>query len=286
MAGFSPATYYGPDTTSGLYRYWFQAPASWQGRLVFLSVDGVQSSAEVWVNGLPVTLNEASWGLSNYHDSGWTAFQLDLTPWVNFGTTNLLAIRVVKKAPSVDLDTGDYFTLGGIFRPVTLYSIPNTNFTDVQVTTHLLPNNQAEVDVSTDVTGGDASTPVSMTLNGVVTVTNAANGKAVFAQIVNQPKLWSAEFPNLYPLILQLKNGIGQITETISNRVGIRELTISNAVLLLNGVPVNLPGVCNHDSAGTLGNAMTPDTWGTDLTLMKAANINAIRTTPYNFCAG
>ena len=84
---------------------------------------------------------------------------------VKYGTTNLLAIRVVKNAPAVDLDTGDYFTLGGIFRPVTLYSVPQTNFADVQVATHLLPNNQAEVDVTADVTQGDASTPVLMTLN-------------------------------------------------------------------------------------------------------------------------
>ena len=286
MAGFSPATYYGPDTTSGLYRNWIQVPASWQGRMVYLNLDGVQSSAEVWVNGQPATVNEASWGINNYHESGWTAFQVDITPLINIGTTNLLAIRVVKKTPSVDLDTGDYFTLGGIFRPVTLYSIPPTNFADVQVNTHLLPNNQAEVDVSADVTGGDASTPVAMTLNGVVTTTNAANGKVSFTQIISQPKLWSAEFPNLYGLTLALKNPSGQVSETVSNLIGIRELTISNAVLLLNGVPLKLAGVCNHDSAGTRGNAMGPDDWRRDILMMKAANINAIRTTHYNFGSG
>jgi beta-galactosidase len=286
MAGFSPATYYGPDNTSGLYRHWFQVPASWQGRKVYLSLDGVQTSAQVWVNGQPAAVNEASWGLSNYHDSGWTAFQVDLTPWLNFGTTNLLAIRVVKQSPSVDLDSGDYFTLGGIFRAVTLYSVPQTNFADVQVNTHLLPNNQAEVDISADVTGGDDTTPVAMTLNGVTTVTNAANGKASFTQIINQPRLWSAEFPNLYDLTLTLKDSAGQITETITNRIGIRELTITNGVLLLNGVPVKLAGVCNHDSAATNGNAMGPDEWRRDILLMKAANINAIRTTHYNFGAG
>jgi autotransporter-associated beta strand protein len=286
MAGLSPATYYVPDTTSGLYRYWFQVPVSWQGRLVYLSLDGVQDSAEVWLNGQPVTVNESSWGLDNYHESGWTAFQVDLTPQVQFGTTNLLAIRVVKKTPSVDLDTGDYFLLGGIYRPVTLYSVPQTNFANVQVETHLLPNYQAEVDVSADVTGGDASTPVSMTLDGVETVTNAANGKAVFARVVNQPKLWSAEFPNLYDLVLNLKDSNGQITETVSNRIGIRELTISNAVVLLNGVPVKFAGVCNHDAWGTNGNALGPNNWRADIMLMKAANINAIRTTHYNFGAG
>jgi beta-galactosidase len=286
MAGFSPCTYYVPDTTSGLYRNWFTVPASWQGRLVFLSLDGVQDSAEVWLNGQPVVVNEASWGLSNYHESGWTAFQVNLTSQVKYGTTNLLAIRVVKNAPAVDLDTGDYFILGGIYRPVTLYSAPQTNFADVQVATHLLPNNQAEVDVTADVTQGDASTPVLMTLNGVQTLTNAANGKAVISQVITQPKLWSAEFPNLYDLTLQLKDASGQISETVSNRIGIRELTITNAVLLLNGVPLKLAGVCNHDSWATNGTAMGPDNWRRDILLMKAANINAIRTTHYNFGAG
>ncbi len=286
MAGFSPCTYYVPDTTSGLYRYWFQVPASWQGRLVYLSLDGVQDSAQVWLNGQPATVNESSWGISNYHESGWTAFQVNLTPLVNFGTTNLLAIRVVKNTPSVDLDTGDYFILGGIYRPVTLYSVPRTNFAAVQVETHLLPNNQARVVVAADVSAGDASTPVLMTLNGVQTVTNAANGKALFSQLISQPKLWSAEFPNLYGLSLQLQDAAGQLSETVSNRIGLRELTISNAVMLLNGVPVKFAGVCNHDSWATNGNALGPDNWRADILLMKAANINAIRTTHYTFGEG
>ena len=286
MAGFSPCTYYGPDTTSGLYRDWFQVPASWEGRQVYLSLDGVQDSAQVWVNGRPATVNEPTWGINNYHESGWTAFQVNVTPLVNFGTTNLLAIRVVKNAASMDLDNGDYFFLGGIFRPVNLFSVPQTNFADVEVTTHLLPNNQAEVDVVADVTQGGASTPVLMTLNGVQTVTNAANGQAAFSQIISQPNLWSAEFPNLYSLTLQLMDATGQISETVSNRIGIRELTITNAVLYLNGVPVKMAGVCNHDSWATNGNAMGPDNWRQDILMMKAANINAIRTTHYNFGSG
>src|SRR5262249_10994111 len=156
--------------------------------------DGVQSSAQLWVNGQPAIVNEPSWGISNYHDSGWTGFQVNITPFVNFGTTNLLAVRVVKQSPSVDLDTGDYFTLGGIFRSVKLYTVPQTNFADIQVETHLLPNNQARVDVTADVNQGNSSTPVLMTLNGVVTTNNATNGTATFSQFINQPNLWSAEF--------------------------------------------------------------------------------------------
>src|SRR5262249_41801167 len=141
-------------------------------------------------------------------------------------------------------------------------------------------------EVAADVTGGDASTPVTMTLDGIETVTNAANGTGVFTQVLTQPRLWSAEFPNLYDMTLRLKDANGQITETVSKRIGVRELTIANGVLLLNGVPVKFAGVCNHDCSGTNGNAVGPDYWRTDLMLMKAANINAIRTTHYTFGSG
>jgi beta-galactosidase len=282
MYGFSPCTYYVPDTTCGLYRYWFQIPQSWQGRRVYVYFDGVLDGAQIWLNGQPVPVNESSWNIFNYHESGWTGFQVDLTSQANFGTTNLLAVRVIKNTPSNDLDTGDYFFLGGIDRPVTLYSVPQTNIADFQVSTYVT-NDVATVDVLADVNGGNATTPVSMVLNGVETDTMATNGTVVFSQVINQPQLWSAEFPNLYNLTLQLKNGSGQVTETVTNRVGIRQLTITNGVLLLNGVPVKFAGVGDHDSTPTNGSAIPPGFWYNELKMMKAANINAIRTCHYPY---
>ncbi len=280
MYGFSPCTYYVGDDTCGLYRHWFQIPQSWQGRRVYLYFGGVLDGAEVWLNGQPVPVNEPIWNINNYHESGWTGFQVDLTSAANFGTSNLLAVRVIKQTPSNDLDTGDYFFLGGIDRPVTLYSVPQTNIADVQVST-FVTNNVATVDVTADVNGGDA--PVSMFLNGVETDTTSTNGTAIFSQTINQPNLWSAEFPNLYYLVLELKNTNGQVAETYTNHIGIRQLTITNGVLLLNGVPVKFAGVGDHDSNPTNGSAVGPDFWYNELKLMKAANINAIRTTHYPF---
>jgi autotransporter-associated beta strand protein len=285
MAGFSPCTYYVPDDTCGLYRDWFTVPASWQGRRVYLWLDGVLDGAEVWLNGQPVPVNESSWNISNYHESAWTAFQVDLTAQAQFGTTNLLAIRVIKSTPSDDLDTGDYFVMGGIHRSVTLYSVPQTNIADVQISTSLLAGNSAQVSVVADVNFGNASTPVAMILNGVETDTTATNGTAVFNQVISQPALWSAEFPNLYPLRLELKNSSGQVTETVTNRFGIRQLTITNGVLYLNGAPVKFAGVCDHDSSATNGSAVGAAFWRSEILMMKAANINAIRTTHYPFDA-
>jgi autotransporter-associated beta strand protein len=283
MAGLSPATYYVPDDTCGLYRNSFQIPQSWQGRRVYLSLDGVLDGAEVWLNGEPVPVSEPSWGIANYHESGWTGFQADLTSQAQFGTSNLLAIRVIKSTPSDDLDTGDYFFLGGIYRSVTLYSVPQTNFADLQVATYLLSNNNAQVQVTADVSGGNASTTVAMVLNGVETDVTAANGQAVFTQIINQPLLWSAESPALYRLTLELKDTNGLVTESVTNRIGIRQITISNGVMMINGAPVKFAGICDHDSSPTNGSAVTADFWRNEILMMKAANINAIRTTHYPF---
>lgn len=282
MYGFSPCTYYVPDDTCGLYRDWFQIPQSWRGRRVYLYFDGVLDGAEIWLNGQPVPVNEPSWNISNYHESGWTGFQVDLTAAARFGTTNLLAVRVIKNTPSNDLDTGDYFFLGGIDRPVTLFSTPETNIADVQMQTHL-SNGAAIVSVTADVTGGTASTPVSMLLDGVESDTTATNGQANFTQAISQPNLWSAEFPNLCTLTIQLKDSSGDVTETVTNRIGLREITITNGVLYLNGAPVKFAGICDHDSSATNGSAVDRAFWVNEIKMMKAANINAIRTTHYPF---
>ena len=130
-------------------------PAGWKGRAVRINFDGVQNGAEVWVNGKPVSVTEPSEGRDNYHESGWTAWQADLTPAVKFGETNLLAIRVTKLTKSANLDSGDYYFLGGVYRPVTLFSVPATHISDLTITTHLLPGNKAEVKVRAAVAGGD-----------------------------------------------------------------------------------------------------------------------------------
>jgi beta-galactosidase len=287
MAGFSPATYNQPDNAIGLYRLELDVPAAWEGRVVKVNFDGVQNGAEVYLNGQPVNVDEASWGRPNYHEGGWTAFQADLTPAVKFGQKNLLALRVYKNTKSVDLDSGDYFLLGGIHRTVTLFSVPKTHVEDLTVQTTLKEGGKAEVRVRLDVAAG-GGTSASMQLEGrsPIDAKDGGDGKLELVQVLDSPKLWSAEHPNLYNLTVELKDAVGKPIERITRRIGVREVSIKDGVLLLNGVPVKLAGMCRHDVSATQGTAVDEALWRKDVAMMKAANVNAIRTSHYPYGSG
>ncbi len=274
MAGFSPATYNEADNSSGFYRVQFEVPKAWEGGLVKLNFDGVQNGCEVWLNGQPVDVDEASWGRKNYHEGGWVAFQADLTPAVKFGEKNLLALRVTKNTKSSQLDTGDYFFLGGVHRPVTLFSVPKAHLEDLTIQTRLLEGDKAEVKVTTK-TSGDAK--VRVTIDGVENASETT--------VVDHPNLWSAEFPNLYTMHVEVLDG-DKVTETVTKRFGIREVTIKDGVFLLNGRPIKMAGICRHDVSAQDGTAVGPDLWRKDIELMKACNINAIRTSHYPYGSG
>ena len=295
MAGFSPATYNQPDNASGLYRVWFDVPKKWKGRVVKINFDGVQNGCEVWCNGRPVPVEEPSWGRTNYHESGWTAWQADLTDVVRCGAENLLALRVTKNTKSVDCDSGDFFLLGGVHRPVTLFSVPAAHIRDFSVSTKLLPHDQkwdeAEVTVTAKVGRGSRemwNLEVSMELDGPVQTVRVpdSNGVVTLKQFVLHPKLWSAEWPSLYVLALDLLGPDGKVMEHVTRKIGIREVSIVDGVFRVNHAPVKLVGICRHDVYPTLGTAINREVWKKDLTLLKAANFNAVRTSHYPYGSG
>jgi hypothetical protein len=87
--------------------------------------------------------------------------------------------------------------------------------------------------------GFDAPVEAAIDVPGTMTIT----------RVVEKPRLWSAEFPNLYTMALSLTGADGS-KQRIEQRVGIREITIKDAVLLINGVPVKFAGMCRHDGQG------------------------------------
>jgi beta-galactosidase/beta-glucuronidase len=101
---------------------------------------------------------------------------------------------------------------------------------------------------------------------------------------VTAPKLWNAEKPNLYYVFYRLSDG-NQTVERVQDRIGFRTIELKTGVLQVNGVPVKFTGTCRHEEFSPLGHALNDECWKTDINLMKADNINAIRTSHYNHAA-
>ncbi len=95
------------------------------------------------------------------------------------------------------------------------------------------------------------------------------------------PKLWSAEKPNLYYVFYRLSDG-NRTVERVQDRIGFRKIDLTKGVFTLNGVPVKFTGTCRHEEYSPYGHALTEQCWQTDCKLMKACNINAVRTSHYN----
>ena len=113
------------------------------------------------------------------------------------------------------------------------------------------------------------------------TVTNAdgeeiasAEGKNPVLKVQN-PVLWNAENPYLYTLVLKGGN------EVIAKKVGFRKIEVDGDIVKLNGQPIKFKGVNRHDSSPENGYAVTYEEIARDITMIKAHNFNAVRTSHY-----
>ena len=299
IEGFSRPTFQDRGNNAaddiGLYRRWVDVPGKFAGQQVLWHFDGVYDGAEVFVNGRRV----------GYHESGFTAFDIDVTAALQPGKRNLFAVRVYKKTPSGNMDKGDFWCLGGIYRDNYLVALPPLHVDDVTITTDLdAQYKDATLKAAVRVVGpaglaiglkgelygldGQKVTIPVMQATGEIGEDGAAN--LTLAVSVQSPKLWSAEKPNLYYVLFSL-NDVGQRldprygTERTQERFGFRKIENHNGVLLWNGVPIKCTGTCRHEEFSPYGHALTEECWKTDIALMKAANINSIRTSHYNHSA-
>jgi beta-galactosidase len=286
MAGFSKPTYDNPDDAVGLYRRKVDIPASFAGKTVIWHFEGVWDSAEIFINGKR----------AGYHESGFTAFDMDVTKFVQAGKRNLLAVRVCKNTPSDDLDTGDYWSLGGIYRDTYLIAVNPSHIRNIKVVTHLDSQNTnatlgisvgetqaapGEMKLHAELFHADGTRVAGVAMDDQTDVQRAEGGVMQLRAEVPKPLLWSAEKPNLYYAVLTLSVA-GKVVERVQERFGFREIQIKNGVVLWNGTPIKCTGTCRHEEWAALGHALNENAWRTDLKLMKGCNINAVRTSHYN----
>ncbi|TAJ12060.1 hypothetical protein DMA11_14335 [Marinilabiliaceae bacterium JC017] len=299
MHGFEKAQYYFPKTDIvGLYRKKITVPADWTKRHVYIHFEGVSFGHVLYVNGKLV-------GQCN---QAFLPVQYDITPFLQDDGENLIAVKVFKDHRESRFDCNDAWALSGIFRDVYLFSPSHCHIDQYKIDTRINSTEQCaivngEVDIrcfrdSWDWMYGKWKVKMEDTLSLEIAMRNPA-GEMVYHNIeeiewanalmlphhhfsftVKNALFWNAEQPNLYQLTLSLLSGEEKI-HTIHQRVGLREITIADGVLKVNGQQVKLKGVCRHEIHPDVGRALREEHWLEDLALMKAANINTIRCSHY-----
>ena len=236
----------------------------------YLNFEGVDSCFYVWVNGTYVGYSQVSHAISEF----------DVTDVLKDGE-NTLAVLVLKWCDGTYLEDQDKFRMSGIFRDVYLLNRPENVVYDYFTTTEI-QEEQAVITVQASYRG--KAVPTKFTLYDAEhrevasqvfqeNTGTAYTHKAVF--VVKEPNLWNPEQPYLYTLVLETEG------EVITDRIGIREISVKDAVLYINGTAIKFKGVNRHDSDPVTGFVIGLEQMKKDLQMMKESNFNAVRSSHY-----
>ncbi len=276
------------DNPVGLYVRPFTLPADWKSRQTILHFAGVDSCFYVWVNGQPVGFSKVPHMPAEFN----------ITSFLQPGE-NRLTVQVFQWSDGTYLEDQDMWRLSGIFRDVYLYAVPEVHVRDLRVRTPLDKSyRHATLDVRALVRNYGAKARNGLLLK--LALIDAA-GRTVLEQEaaadlraapgedtevvckapVRSPKLWNAEQPNLYTLVVTLATAAGDVIEVESVRIGFRQVEIRGGQFFVNGRTIKFRGVNRHESHPDLGHTVPLDHMVRDITLMKQHNINAVRTSHY-----
>ena len=242
---------------------------------LILHFGGVHSAFYVWVNGQKV----------GYSQNSMSPAEFDITKYVHEGK-NRLAVEVYRWSDGSYLECQDMWRLSGIFRPVQLWVRPLVHIADYKV--EAVPNkdfSQAQVtaDIAVCNVGKTRAKNLSVALNidGKTIegeLKNLAAGDTMhvrLSHIIDNPKLWSADIPNLYPFSIEIPG------EHFDYHLGVKRVECVGEVLKFNGRNIKLRGVNRHDHHPVTGRYVDRKTYEQDIMLMKQGNVNFLRTSHY-----
>ena len=265
---------------TGLYKHTFDVPKAWKSQRVFIVFEGAMTDTEVKVNGKSV---------GEMHQGGFYQFQYELTPFLKTGR-NLLEVTVHKASANRSVDVaerhGDFWAFGGIYRPVYLEIVPQ------QFIERMAIDAQADGRFSVDVftsktTAGQMLEAQVQTLSGqnvgaaFSASINPATPKTTLTQAFQNIKRWNAETPNLYQVVLFLKDQRG-VVHTRTQRFGFRTMEVRKRDgIYVNGKKVMLRGSNRHTFVPETGRTTSKEVSINDVKLMQEMNMNAVRMSHY-----
>ncbi|XVE52295.1 hypothetical protein DITRI_Ditri02bG0111300 [Diplodiscus trichospermus] len=295
------------DNPTGCYRTYFHIPREWKGRRVLLHFEAVDSAFYAWINGIPV----------GYSQDSRLPAEFEITDYCypcDSDKKNVLAVQVFRWSDGSYLEDQDHWWLSGIHRDVLLLSKPQVFIADYFFKSNLADDfSYAEIQVEVKIDCSRETSKDKVLTNFIIEAalydagswynrdgnidllsSNVANIKLnpfptgtlgfhgyVLRGKMEKPKLWSAEHPNLYLLVIVLMDASGSLVDCESCLVGIRKVSKAHKQLLVNGHPVVIRGVNRHEHHPRLGKTNIESCMVKDLVVMKQNNINAVRNSHY-----
>ncbi|MBQ0343953.1 beta-galactosidase [Citrobacter freundii] len=273
---------------TGCYSLTFHIDDAWldegQTRIIF---DGVNSAFHLWCNGRWV----------GYGQDSRLPSEFDLSDYLQHGE-NRLAVMVLRWSDGSYLEDQDMWRMSGIFRDVSLLHKPTTQIRDLRINTRfnddfsratlaaeirVAGNASEDLRVALQLWEGETLTAETNSPLGseIIDERGAYHDRVTLCLNVEKPALWSAETPNLYRAVVQLRTADGALIEAEACDVGFRQVCIENGLLLLNGKPLLIRGTNRHEHHPINGQVMDEATMVQDIILMKQNNFNAVRCSHY-----
>lgn len=248
------------DIPVGVYRREYEYHKD--GMRKILAFEGVDSCFYLYINNTFAGYSQVSHSTSEF----------DITDMLVEGK-NIITAAVLKHCDGTYLEDQDKIRLSGIFRDVYVLSRSPKGVTNYQIKT-LFPENYENAVLSVYVWGCDANVILMDADGEKIDERKVSDGETVSIP-VSEVKLWSAEIPYLYKLVIESED------EIIGEKVGFREICLKNNIVMINGKPLKIRGTNRHDSYPETGYYAPVAAMRKDLALMKRHNINAVRTSHY-----
>jgi len=271
----------------GSYKRTFFLPASFIGKEIFVHLGAVKSAFYIWINGEKV----------GYSEDSKTPAEFNITKYIKEGE-NTISLEVYRWSDGTWLECQDFWRISGIERDVYLFATPKVHVFDFFCKSGLenyYTDGTFDLDISVknyNRQKGNYSVSISLLNNPndkipVFTQTSEVKFKAesslnlTFSSKIKNPRKWTAETPELYTLLIELKDSKASVLEVITAKTGFRTSEIKNGLFLLNGKAIKIKGVNRHEHDEFTGHVISEEMMIKDIQLMKQNNINTVRTSHY-----
>ena len=257
----------------GTYVRSFVIPEYKENTPVIISFQGVESTMALWINNKFV----------GYSEDTFTPSEFDISNYVVEGENSII-VQVFKWCSGSWLEDQDFWRFSGIFRDVYIYTKPKIHMKDIFVKPILNDTfDKGTLNIKHKTENFEKAKAIFQLYfkdEKIFEETKSLNDEEI-EFVVDNPKLWSAEIPNLYTLKINLYDSEDNLQEVILQNIGFRKFEIKNTIMYINGKRIVFNGVNRHEFSSKYGRAIKKEDIERDIIICKQNNINAIRTSHY-----